>query len=99
MKKEKYLICPKCGDMTLYSTLLYNIETQGCNGYCDCCFTETFWNEETDCLDFDTTRMYYDYIEISENLYAFLSGYNNEVLRLKTFNCIPKDKLKTFNGK
>ncbi len=90
--KEKYYICSRCGELRTQSQTMRECENGGM-GLCSCDFTQPFWSEEYDCIDIDTPREYNDYTGISKDLYEKLKSEHNEVLRLRAFNCVPKDKL------
>lgn len=95
MEKEKYFICEHCGELITWSQILRECKSGG-QGLCMCDFTTPFWNEEYNCIDIDTPRIYYDYVEINKNLFERLKLEGNEVLRLRAFNCVPNNKLKTY---
>ena len=96
-EKEKYWICSHCGNLTTENQILRECENGG-NGYCSCDFMMPFWSNKYNCIDVDTPREYNDYTEISEDLFERLKSETNEVLRLRTFNCVPKDKLLDYEG-
>lgn len=93
--EEKYFICEHCGELITWSQILSECENGG-QGLCGCDFTTPFWSEKYNCIDIDTLRIYYDYTEISKDLFNRLKSERNDVLRLRAFNCVPKDKLKTY---
>jgi len=100
-EKERYFICENCGELTTWSEILKDCGSGGM-GLCYCKFTEPFWSEEYGCIDTDTLRLFTDYTEISKDLYERLKFEKNDVLRLKAFRCVPRNKLKTYkepNGK
>ena len=90
---EKFNICPTCGELKKESDILKEIEAMGGTGMCTCCFTRAVWSEKYNDLDVDTPREYTPYVKISKRWYDRLSMDKNDVLRLDTFNQIPKDKL------
>ena len=91
-KKETYHICSRCGELRTWSQILNECGNGGM-GLCSCDFIQPFWSEEYNCIDIDTPRIYNDYTGISEDLFNKLKSEHNEVLRLRAFNCVPKDKL------
>lgn len=95
LKGEKYFICEKCAVLTTWSEILNDCSNGG-NGMCYCEFTTPFWNKEINCIDVDTPRILNEYTEISRDLYDRLKNENNDILRLNAFNCIPRDKLITY---
>ena len=95
--KEKYYICSHCGELKTQSQILNECGNGGM-GLCNCEFMIPFWSEKYDCIDIDTPRIYNDYTEISEDLYNRLKSEHNEVLRLNSFNCVPKNKLLSYDS-
>ena len=93
MKKERYFICPNCAQLTTWSDILSEIENSGSVGMCYCQFTNVFWSEKFDDLDVTTDRIFVEYVEISKKWYEYLKNERNDVLRLKAFQTIPKNKL------
>lgn len=89
----KYYICESCGHLTTEKEQLELAENSGGNGLCDCEFTTPFWNKKFDDLDVQTDRIYKQFTEINERWYNELKKQSNEVLRLRMFRCIPKEKL------
>jgi hypothetical protein len=98
MTKERYFICPNCGELTTWNQILRECGSGGV-GLCGCGFTHPFWSEGYDCIDIETPRIYHGYIEINKDLFDRLKSEKNDVLRLRAFNCVPKDKLKTYEKK
>jgi len=95
--KEKYFICIDCGNLNTWSNILRECENGG-QGLCSCEFCVPFWSKKFNCIEIDTLRIYNDYIEISKDLFEKLKLEHNEVLRLRAFNCVPKDKLLSYEN-
>lgn len=87
-RKEKYFICPYCGDLKTFTSILADCEMGG-PGMCDCQFTTLFWNPEFQDLDVDTPRVYHEYVEICQDWFEYLKGISNDVLRIDVFKQIP----------
>lgn len=90
--KEKYLICPSCGETTTWTKVLKEVEFGGSVGMCYCEFLTNYWNEEYNNFDVQTDRIFNNYIEVSKKIYDWLKSEKNNVLRLKMFKTIPKNK-------
>ena len=88
-KKRKYYICPYCAELKTEFSILADCEKGG-PGMCDCQFTTLFWNPEFQDLALDTSRRYYDYVEISESWYNCLIKFKNNIIRGDAFKEIPR---------
>ncbi len=87
-RKEKYFICPYCGDLKTFISILADCEMGG-PGMCDCQFTTLYWNPECQDLDVDTPRTYHEYVRISKEWFECLGEIFNDVLRRDAFKQIP----------
>lgn len=88
-RKEKYFICPYCGELKTFTSILADCEMGG-PGMCDCQFTTLYWNSECQDLDVNTQRTYHDHVQISEEWFECLGDINNDILRIDAFNQIPR---------
>jgi len=88
-RKEKYYICPYCGDLKTFTSILADCE-QGGPGMCDCQFTQVYWDQDYQDLNIDTSRIYHEYIQISKKWYEYLKKIHNDVLRLDALRQIPR---------
>jgi len=91
-KKPRFFICSSCGKLTTWEEIL-NECSNGGQGMCMCEWGYPVWDDKLKDFDYITNRVYKEYIEISYKWYSFLKIELNEVLRLRLFKQIPKDKL------
>jgi len=89
--KQKYFICPNCADLTTWFQILKECGVGG-QGMCMCGWGHHFWNDKYQEMDYETDRLYVQYIEISKHWFKILKGEKNNIIRLRVFNQIPKDK-------
>lgn len=89
-KKERFFICPVCGELKTWKEILKDCEGGGV-GLCTCEFTAFEWSEEHG-LDVWCPRIYTEYEEIGKELYDRLKEERNHVTRLKILKVIPKKK-------
>lgn len=82
--KNKYYICPNCGELTTEKEILEDISCGG-SDMCTCKYTKYYWNEEDKEFDVDYPRIYSPYKEININLYSFLKDIYNDVIRLNYY--------------
>lgn len=85
-RKEKYYICPECGELVT-ETIILDECSQGSCGMCYCQFGAKVWYK--DCFDYETYRVLIPYVNISINLYKELLKEPNNVLRLRMFKQVP----------
>ena len=88
--KERYFICPECGELKIWSEMLKDASSGG-NGLCSCRFADYFWNEKEKKVDVWYPRVYVEYMEISNKLYTFFKGIPNNIIRVKILKAIPKE--------
>ena len=91
-KKPCFYICSNCGELTTWKDIL-DVCSNGGQGMCMCDWGSKEWDDELGDFDYVTNRIYNEYTEIHYKWYDLLSSETNEVLRLRMFNQIPKDKL------
>lgn len=86
----KFYICPECGELVTNEDIHHDCESGGV-GLCNCDFTMYDWDGDIGELTLEFPRVYHDYVEISEQIFASLNGIQNAAARLKAFGRIPRE--------
>ncbi len=90
--KNKYYICESCGNLTTEDHILEDCACGGV-GMCHCRFMHFFWDEEFNCPNNQTDRIYLPFTQIKKEHYEWLLTEDNTVTRLRMLQTIPKKLL------